>query len=456
MHALRHQRVGGVALQPADLDRLALGRLAHAGLLAQRLGRADAGAHAAEDVLVEDRLGRRLGRAGRDLADEERDVDRGRAGGDAGRIVAEIAAVAATCASWASKGGSTSAKFAAMRSGGRRPATMPGVCGVADIGFSLLRRFPQGWHRSVFLSIGKIAAPDHCRHPAHCVRTLCISWAAPRILPRRASFAIAGAAEPCLILRRNRRRPPCSPPSPRPRPDEAARAAARPRPRRGGGDRPRRPQPARPSAPVRLGQGDAAPRRRNRARGGAAQHRRRHDRRRRLRLVARRGRGRGADRHDPGRRAHLPRRRRRGPGRDPPDRRPRRAAALAAAGNHPLRRRASAPQPRHRHGRGCRGAGAGIGGARPARHGRDPRPRLSQRPVAHPPGRAPRLCRRAALRGRSRPGLRRGRHARRRPGAGDAGARRPRCRGPAGGRAPPPPAQPRASIPPPRPGTACS
>ena len=45
-----HQRVGGVALQLADAHRLALGRLADAGLLAQRLGRADAGAHAAEDV----------------------------------------------------------------------------------------------------------------------------------------------------------------------------------------------------------------------------------------------------------------------------------------------------------------------------------------------------------------------------------------------------------------------
>jgi hypothetical protein len=55
MHARRHQRVGGVALQPPDLDRLALGDLAHAGLLAERLGRADAGAHAAEDVLGEDR-----------------------------------------------------------------------------------------------------------------------------------------------------------------------------------------------------------------------------------------------------------------------------------------------------------------------------------------------------------------------------------------------------------------
>jgi hypothetical protein len=28
-----------------------------------------------------------------------------------------------------------------MRSGARRPATIPGVCGLADIGFSLLQPF---------------------------------------------------------------------------------------------------------------------------------------------------------------------------------------------------------------------------------------------------------------------------------------------------------------------------
>ena len=52
LRAARHQRVGGEALQPADLDRLALGGLAHAGLLAEGFRRADAGAHAAEDVLA--------------------------------------------------------------------------------------------------------------------------------------------------------------------------------------------------------------------------------------------------------------------------------------------------------------------------------------------------------------------------------------------------------------------
>ncbi len=85
--------IGGIALQFADPDRLALGDLAHADLLAQRLGRADAGAHAAEDVLLKNRARGTGGIVGEDLADEERDVDAGGTGGDAGRVVAEVAAV---------------------------------------------------------------------------------------------------------------------------------------------------------------------------------------------------------------------------------------------------------------------------------------------------------------------------------------------------------------------------
>ena len=46
-------RVGGVALQPPDLDRVAFLRGAHAGALAQNLGRADAGAGAAENIFLE-------------------------------------------------------------------------------------------------------------------------------------------------------------------------------------------------------------------------------------------------------------------------------------------------------------------------------------------------------------------------------------------------------------------
>ncbi len=89
----RHQRVGRVPLQTADLDRPAFRGLAYAGPLAEVLGRTDPRAHAAEDVLVEDCPCRLLRAAGGDLADEERDVDVCGAGGDAGRVVAEIAPV---------------------------------------------------------------------------------------------------------------------------------------------------------------------------------------------------------------------------------------------------------------------------------------------------------------------------------------------------------------------------
>ena len=90
--AALEQLIGGIALQRADLDRLVLRAVAHAGLLAQRLGRADPRAHAAQDVLLEDGHRRALEVAGGDLADEARDVDAGRAGLDAGRVVAEVAA----------------------------------------------------------------------------------------------------------------------------------------------------------------------------------------------------------------------------------------------------------------------------------------------------------------------------------------------------------------------------
>src|SRR5690606_32044528 len=93
LRMLGHRRVGRVALQLADLDRLALRRLADAGLLAQLLGGADPGAHAAEDVLLENRLGSAERIVGLDLADEQRDVDGGGAGGHARRVEAEIAAV---------------------------------------------------------------------------------------------------------------------------------------------------------------------------------------------------------------------------------------------------------------------------------------------------------------------------------------------------------------------------
>ena len=91
--AIDHRRIGREALQQADLNRLALRFLAHAGFLAQRLGRADTGAHAAQNVLVEDRLRRSRRVAGGDLADEQGDIDACRTGDRARRVVAEVAAV---------------------------------------------------------------------------------------------------------------------------------------------------------------------------------------------------------------------------------------------------------------------------------------------------------------------------------------------------------------------------
>ena len=91
--ALGHRVIGGKALQAANLDRLAFGSFADTGLFAQGLGRADPGAHAAKDVLRPDRLGRSIRGTGRDLADEQGNVDVGRASRDAGRIVAEIAPI---------------------------------------------------------------------------------------------------------------------------------------------------------------------------------------------------------------------------------------------------------------------------------------------------------------------------------------------------------------------------
>ena len=87
----RDHGIDRVALQLADADRLHLGGLAHARLLAQSLGWTDARAGPAHDVGVENGHRRPGAIAGGDLADEQRNVDRGRAGPLAGRVEAEIA-----------------------------------------------------------------------------------------------------------------------------------------------------------------------------------------------------------------------------------------------------------------------------------------------------------------------------------------------------------------------------
>ena len=88
-----HQPVGGVALEQADLHRPFLLGTAYAGLLTENLRRADAGATAAENILLEDAHGRTLQVAGGDAADEARNVDACRAGVQTGRVEAEIATI---------------------------------------------------------------------------------------------------------------------------------------------------------------------------------------------------------------------------------------------------------------------------------------------------------------------------------------------------------------------------
>ena len=89
----RHLCVDRVALQLADAHRLALGVLAHAGFLAS-FSVGQTRAHMPPMMLEDEDRSRRAERiAGGDLADEQRNVDRGRAGALARRVEAEIAAV---------------------------------------------------------------------------------------------------------------------------------------------------------------------------------------------------------------------------------------------------------------------------------------------------------------------------------------------------------------------------
>lgn len=82
-----------MALQKADLDWLAFCGFADTGLFAERLGRAHARAHAAENIGFEDRFGGPEIIPCSDFANKERNVDRGGTGRLARRIRAEIAAL---------------------------------------------------------------------------------------------------------------------------------------------------------------------------------------------------------------------------------------------------------------------------------------------------------------------------------------------------------------------------
>ena len=85
--------VGGKTLQRADLYGLVLGGVAHTGLLAQNLGRANPRAHAAQGVGFEDGVRCAAHIAVGDTLDEAGYVDGRGAGSLAGGVETEVAAV---------------------------------------------------------------------------------------------------------------------------------------------------------------------------------------------------------------------------------------------------------------------------------------------------------------------------------------------------------------------------
>ena len=79
-------------LEAADADRLVFG-IEDACTFAEFLNRTDAGARGADQVRFQNRAGRADDVGGRDLLDEARDIDMGRARMGAGRVVAVEASV---------------------------------------------------------------------------------------------------------------------------------------------------------------------------------------------------------------------------------------------------------------------------------------------------------------------------------------------------------------------------
>ena len=85
--------VGGMALQRADGHRLGGILVPHAGAFTEDFRGAHARAHPAQGIGIEDLVRRAAQVVRGDGADEARDVDAGGAGLDAGRVVAEVAAL---------------------------------------------------------------------------------------------------------------------------------------------------------------------------------------------------------------------------------------------------------------------------------------------------------------------------------------------------------------------------
>ena len=97
LRAVLHGVVRCMALQQTDLHRLALGRLTDTGLFTQCFGRADPGTHSTQNILVEDGAGRTVEISGGNLTNEFGDIDRRRAGGHTGRIIAKITSICRHC-----------------------------------------------------------------------------------------------------------------------------------------------------------------------------------------------------------------------------------------------------------------------------------------------------------------------------------------------------------------------
>ena len=93
MDAFGLQVICRIPLKLTDQHRFAFSNFTHTYFFAQLFCWADTSAHASHDVLAEDGFGRRIRCSGRDLANEERDIDIRGARGHARSIMAEIASV---------------------------------------------------------------------------------------------------------------------------------------------------------------------------------------------------------------------------------------------------------------------------------------------------------------------------------------------------------------------------
>jgi hypothetical protein len=90
---LGHLPIRRNALQSTYIHRVTASGGADAGALTQNFGGADAGATAAENIRIEDFIRRTAQVSGADAANEARNINAGRAGFDARRIIAKVTAI---------------------------------------------------------------------------------------------------------------------------------------------------------------------------------------------------------------------------------------------------------------------------------------------------------------------------------------------------------------------------